>query len=710
MAHSASQLVDQAQVGCDRIGPMPPIPGAKRTGKRVMRVRTKAPSAAFTYDRDGHFSRNNAKKVHPIKSDAADAGQHGTGTGTGTGVRAGAPAVGVGVNGGDDAHGGGGRRSSLPQSASPSAVLPVPEKLKAWKRQHGQPPHKSGQPPSVSQTTRTMLAQGPDQDPNPAWMASYWDGAGMAMLLFCAICTPYEVAFLETKLNALFFVNRVVDLFFIADMAINFVRAYWDTDAGCWISSRRAISRRYLRGWFWLDLLSILPFDLYAVAMADKADVSQLRILRTVRVFRLAKLLRVARASRILSRWEERMSMSYCTLSLAKYTTLVLFMTHWVACAWHIVLVSEDAQENWLTKYLGEDAALATEAHQVYVTCLYFALMTLSTVGYGDITPATDAERTFCVALFLVGGALWAYVVGAVCSIVASVDKATSEFRTTMDELNIFMEDEMLPQDMRTRLRRYFRYSRSVQRRRFRRQLLTDMSPQLRGEVSAYSHREWVSAVPFFAGADEHERDAFVAAIAVRLEPLVFVAGESIIRPHEPADAMYIVKRGEVLLRNCTGDSSAQTSSTIVSMAELKSAGSASGHTEMQRGQSDQVRRMSMAKRGCFFGEDMVAILAAGADGTYSSAKVCPHRCRRYAATAVTYVDILRFSASALLDMVKHNQFPRTKQLIIAHAHSMLGTAPAGPPVSAHGTDAKPTGHPSTVLSSDGMVRSEAEA
>ena len=385
------------------------------------------------------------------------------------------------------------------------------------------------------------------------------------------------------------------------------------------------------------------------------------------------------------------MSMSYCTLSLAKYGTLVLFMTHWVACAWHIVLVSEDAHENWLTKYLGEEAALASPPAARYITCLYFALMTLSTVGYGDITPATDAERTFCVALFLIGGALWAYVVGAVCSIVASVDKATAEFRTTMDELNIFMEDEMLPQDMRTRLRRYFRYSRSVQRRRFRQQLLTDMSPQLRGEVSAFSHREWVSAVPFFADADERERDTFVAAIAVRLEPLVFVAGESIIRPHEPAEAMYIVKRGEVLLQNWAGDSSMQQCSEISDAPAMNSAIPVRGRTEMQRDQSDQVRRMSMAKRGCFFGEDMVAILAAGADCQSRSTMTVAHRCRRYAATAVTYVDILRFSASALLDILKHNQFPHTKKLIIAHTHSMLGTSPElSVPVS--GTDVKSKG------------------
>ena len=48
-------------------------------------------------------------------------------------------------------------------------------------------------------------------------------------------------------------------------------------------------------------------------------------------------------------------------------------------------------------------------------------------VGYGDVLPTTEAERLFATAVFVLGGALWAYVVGAVCAIVASLDEAANE-------------------------------------------------------------------------------------------------------------------------------------------------------------------------------------------------------------------------------------------------------------------------------------------
>ena len=42
-----------------------------------------------------------------------------------------------------------------------------------------------------------------------------WDFVIVAMLLFTAIVTPYEVAFLSTSFDGLFIMNRVVDLSFI---------------------------------------------------------------------------------------------------------------------------------------------------------------------------------------------------------------------------------------------------------------------------------------------------------------------------------------------------------------------------------------------------------------------------------------------------------------------------------------------------------------
>merc|ERR1740138_2011076 len=53
-----------------------------------------------------------------------------------------------------------------------------------------------------------------------------WDKVVFIALIFTAILTPFEVAFLKTRLDLLFWINRAVDLIFIKDMGMQFFLVY----------------------------------------------------------------------------------------------------------------------------------------------------------------------------------------------------------------------------------------------------------------------------------------------------------------------------------------------------------------------------------------------------------------------------------------------------------------------------------------------------
>ncbi len=58
-------------------------------------------------------------------------------------------------------------------------------------------------------------------DPNSNFMRK-WDLTSIILLGFVMVVTPYEVAFLGTSLDFLFVINRLIDIYFIADMCIQF--------------------------------------------------------------------------------------------------------------------------------------------------------------------------------------------------------------------------------------------------------------------------------------------------------------------------------------------------------------------------------------------------------------------------------------------------------------------------------------------------------
>ena len=158
-------------------------------------------------------------------------------------------------------------------------------------------------------------------DPRPGSRAnkilSVWDAISVLALLFTALFTPYEVAFLPSApiTDPLFAINRVVDVVFSLDMVAQFFLMYSDETG--WVKDLGKIARRYLRTWFTIDLVSvgIAGLDIFTALEAtnakgkDKGSVDdsssslgQLEILRVVRVLRLIKLARLLRASKLLQR------------------------------------------------------------------------------------------------------------------------------------------------------------------------------------------------------------------------------------------------------------------------------------------------------------------------------------------------------------------------------------------------------------------------
>lgn len=53
-----------------------------------------------------------------------------------------------------------------------------------------------------------------------------------------------------------------------------------------------------------------------------------------------------------------------------------------------------------------------------FIDSLYFSVMTLSTIGYGDLTPTTDFSKMFTVVFTLIGVAAFAAVGGKLVQIV----------------------------------------------------------------------------------------------------------------------------------------------------------------------------------------------------------------------------------------------------------------------------------------------------
>ncbi len=139
-----------------------------------------------------------------------------------------------------------------------------------------------------------------------------------------------------------------------------------------------------------IDFLAILPFFL-EVLLHHVLD------LRFLRVFRLARLLKLTRGSDATATLFQVIKREWPVMSAAAFIMILL-----------IVLTAS-------LGYLFEHAA-QPEKFENIPTAIYWAVITLASVGYGDISPVTPIGRAMTVVMALLGIGIFAIPAGLLAS------------------------------------------------------------------------------------------------------------------------------------------------------------------------------------------------------------------------------------------------------------------------------------------------------
>jgi len=391
-------------------------------------------------------------------------------------------------------------------------------------------------------------------NPNDSFVLLSWDMYITFCLVYIAVVGPFEAAFSEIRYAFVpsMVVNVILDVSFIVDLLVGFISAQPDpTSQNLMITNPRTVAVRYLKCWFWLDLVSVMPLDLYCVLIGHCS--AEGRGLATVfaeggmiRWFRVVRLLRLTKIKRMIDRWHAAVAIRYAWLSLAQLSLIIIISSHWTAClwaglAWNYEPSSPD-DRTWLVamkQFKGGDDRLYDDVMDVYGMALYWSVMTITSIGYGDITPQNRREYYVATVCMLYMALVWAYVIGGICGVVSTMQPHEVAYKQTMDDLNDLMENCTMPQDMRKDLRTYFYQAKALSRQRVERAVLDKMSPSLQGEVALFLHEKYIEKVPYLRSL---EREVHIEA-SRSLRMMVYPPYEMIAAPR----CLFILREGIVM-------------------------------------------------------------------------------------------------------------------------------------------------------------------
>lgn len=127
-------------------------------------------------------------------------------------------------------------------------------------------------------------------------------------------------------------------------------------------------------------------------------------------VLKTARLLRLVRVARRIDQYSEYGS-AVLLLLMACFT----LVGHWLACIFYAIAYVErltlEAPIGWLDHlaetlnmpYLPNDTTSGPDIKSKYVTALYFTFTSLTSIGFGNVAPNTNAEKVFSIFAMMLG-------------------------------------------------------------------------------------------------------------------------------------------------------------------------------------------------------------------------------------------------------------------------------------------------------------------
>ncbi|XP_031235999.1 potassium voltage-gated channel subfamily H member 2 isoform X3 [Mastomys coucha] len=378
-----------------------------------------------------------------------------------------------------------------------------------------------------------------------------WDWLILLLVIYTAVFTPYSAAFLlkETEdgsqapdcgyaCQPLAVVDLIVDIMFIVDILINFRTTYVNANEEV-VSHPGRIAVHYFKGWFLIDMVAAIPFDLLIFGSGSEELIGLLKT---------ARLLRLVRVARKLDRYSEYgaavLFLLMCTFAL---------IAHWLACIWYAIGNMEqphmDSHIGWLHN-LGDQIGKPYNSSGLggpsikdkYVTALYFTFSSLTSVGFGNVSPNTNSEKIFSICVMLIGSLMYASIFGNVSAIIQRLYSGTARYHTQMLRVREFIRFHQIPNPLRQRLEEYFQHAWSYTNGIDMNAVLKGFPECLQADICLHLNRSLLQHCKPFRGATK----GCLRALAMKFKTTHAPPGDTLVHAGDLLTALYFISRGSI--------------------------------------------------------------------------------------------------------------------------------------------------------------------
>ncbi|XP_060213170.1 potassium channel SKOR-like isoform X3 [Lycium barbarum] len=370
--------------------------------------------------------------------------------------------------------------------------------------------------------------------PDDRWY-KLWEKFILIWAIYSSFFTPMEFAFFKGLPRNLFLLDICGQIAFLVDIVLQFFVAYRDSQTYKIVYKRTPIALRYLKSHFIVDLLSCMPWDnIYKAAGKSEG----------VRYLLWIRLSRVRRVTKFFTKMEKDIRINYLFTRILKLIAVELYCTHTAACIFYFLattLPPEKEGYTWIGSLTLGDYSYSDFRHidlwRRYITSLYFAIITMATVGYGDIHAVNLREMIFVMVYVSFDMILGAYLIGNMTALIVKGTK-TVRYRDKMTDLMNYMNRNRLGRDIRNQIKDHLRLQ--YESTDTDGAILQELPISIRAKISQTLYQSCIENIPLFRDCSSE----FISQIVTRVREEFFLPGEVIMEQGHAVDQLYFVCHG----------------------------------------------------------------------------------------------------------------------------------------------------------------------
>ncbi|KAL4499232.1 hypothetical protein ABPG72_006818 [Tetrahymena utriculariae] len=311
-----------------------------------------------------------------------------------------------------------------------------------------------------------------------------WELFLVIFIFINVIKIPYEISFLQGNFfeHNLSFVSRVV---FGLNTLIIMNTAYYEN--GIIQENRSSIMLHFMKYHLAVEFItnSCLWFNPFGI-----------------QILRVLFMLKVITFYDIIEKFTESVQFSpkyNLCIKLATLLVEVIILCHIFACIWYSLGLYQENNgiyQNWLRSQNLEDQLVRTK----YISSLYFSVVTIGTIGYGDILPQNEIERGVLAGMAIMTCGIFAYILSNIQNVYRKYNQKQKAYIKSLTDLNNFMTNRSVNPILQQMARKYLKY---IHDQNFRKgevpcESLNVLSKHLREEITSEIFNKTINQIKFF--------------------------------------------------------------------------------------------------------------------------------------------------------------------------------------------------------------------